>query len=74
MFICYSILVYLYSDEPYYAVVAAVVGTTSSCDTTGFEASGAWRWQEELSCFCHIADLQISKSPIGPTIKSGEAL
>ena len=37
-----------------------VVGTTSSCDMTCFEASGGWRWQEEQRCFCHFLDAQSS--------------
>ena len=32
----------------------ALVGTTSSSDMTGFEASGECRWQDWLSCFCNI--------------------
>ena len=40
----------------YYSVLSAVVGTTSSCDMIGFEASGGRHWQEGLSLFCHILD------------------
>ena len=39
----------------YYPVVPAVVGTTSSCAMTDFEASCGWCWHEGLSCFCHIS-------------------
>ena len=35
----------------YYPVVPAVVGTTSSSDMTGFEASGGCHWQDGPSCF-----------------------
>ena len=39
--------------EAYYPVVPAVVGTTSSCDITDFEASGGCLRQEGVGCFCH---------------------
>ena len=35
----------------YYPVVPAVVGTTSSSDMTGCEASGGCHWQDGPSCF-----------------------
>ena len=34
--------------------IALIVGTTSSSGMTGVEASGGCRWQEGISCFCHI--------------------
>ena len=43
-----------HSSHPYYPVVPAVVGTTSSYDMTDFETSGWWCWNERLSWFCHI--------------------
>ena len=32
----------------------AVLGTTSSCDMTDFEASVGWCMHEGLCCYCHI--------------------
>ena len=43
-----------YSVKAYYPVVPAVVGTTSSSDIAGLEASGGCCWQDGLSCFWHI--------------------
>ena len=54
-FYAFTVLCYSWNMfNTYYPVVSAVVGTTNSCDMTGFEASGGCLWQERLSCFCHI--------------------